>query len=148
MIKFAIKKAVAIILLLLLFGCNGSSEIILEPKISATLTIKTENIEMKGAFTRSIDGTMEYTISHPEEMAGMKYKYSENMFTVYYHDMERSGELWHNSPVDIVFNAIDSGISRPLLESTVMTENGKCTYYIENNNIKKIEVDSIVATFE
>ncbi len=91
---------------------------------------------------------MEYVISSPPEVLGMKYLYSENLFTVYYHNMERSGELFINSPVRIIFDAINEAVLKPLENNIVMTENGKCNYYIKNKRINKIEITNIIATFE
>ena len=135
-------------MLLLLFACDVSSEIIIDPKISATLTIQSDDITMKGFFTRNIDGEMEYTITYPEDVSGMRYLYKENMFTVYFHDMERSGDLWQNSPVKIVFGIINTMIAKPIVDSSIMTEKGKCTYITDKNKISEIEVVNITATFE
>lgn len=144
-----IKKAVATTLvMLLLFACNKNDEISIKPNFTAILTIQNDEITLKGNFSRQIDGSMEYVITNPPTLSGMKYVYSENMFTLYYHQMERSGDIWQNSPVKIVFNAINVGINTPDISNTIMTENGKCVYYVEKDVIKKIEISKVVAVFE
>lgn len=134
--------------MLLLFACNKTDKIKIKPDFTATLTIQNNDITLKGDFSRQIDGTMEYILTQPQNLSGMRYVYSENMFTIYFHNMERSGDIWQNSPVKIVFNAINVGINTPDISNTIMTENGKCVYYIEKDIIKKIEISKVVAVFE
>ena len=144
-----IKKAVATVLvMLLLFACSKNEDINIKPNFTATLTIQNNDITLKGNFSRQLNGTMEYILSEPQNLSGMKYVFSENMFTIYYHNMERSGDIWQNSPIKIIFNAIDIGINTPNITDNIMTENGKCTYYVEGEVIQRIEISNITATFE
>ncbi len=134
--------------MLLLFSCSETEEIKIKPDFTATLTIQNNDITLKGNFSRQLDGTMEYILTQPQNLSGMRYVYSENMFTIYFHNMERSGDIWQNSPVKIIFNAINVGINTPDISNTIMTENGKCVYYVEKDVIKKIEISKVVAVFE
>lgn len=134
--------------LLLLFACNKEEKITVKSSFEANLTIQNDNITMKGKLSRQIDGRMEYEISSPNAISGMKYVYSENMFTVYYHNMERSGDIWQNSPVKIIFNVINMLVAKPIENNSIMTENGKCTYQVKDNSIQRIEVSNTVAIFE
>ena len=147
--KKVITKAVAaIMVLLLLFACNKKEEMIVKPNFEANLTIQNDDITMEGKILRQIDGTLEYEISSPSEISGMKYVYSENMFTVYYHNMERSGDIWQNSPVKIIFNVINMVVAKPVDDNSVMTESGKCVYQVKDNTLQRIEVSDIIAIFE
>lgn len=134
--------------MLLLFSCSETEEIKIKPDFTATLTIQNNDITLKGNFSRQLDGTMEYILTQPQNLSGMRYVFSENMYTIYFHNMERSGDIWQNSPVKIIFNAINVGINTPDISNTIMTENGKCVYYVEKGIIKKIEISKVVAVFE
>lgn len=146
--KSIIKAVATVMVMLLLFACNNNKEIKVAENFNAKINIQTKDITIKGVFSRQINGTMEYTISEPINLSGMKYVCSENMYTIYYHDMERSGDIWQNSPVKILFNVINHGVGIPLATNEVMTEYGKCTYHINKERFTKIEVSNMVATFE
>ena len=114
-----IKKAVAtVMVMLLLFSCSETEEIKIKPDFTATLTIQNNDITLKGNFSRQLDGTMEYILTQPQNLSGMRYVFSENMYTIYFHNMERSGDIWQNSPVKIIFNAINVGINTPDISNT------------------------------
>ncbi len=137
-----IKRAVAtVMVMLLLFSCSETEEIKIKPDFTATLTIQNNDITLKGDFSRQIDGTMEYILTQPQNLSGMRYVFSENMFTIYFHNMERSGDIWQNSPVKIVFNAINVGINTPDISNTIMTENGKVSTYMMASGMKAICLD-------
>lgn len=152
-----IKKAVALLIVLLLFGCSSSSKMEIESKIASELTVIYGDLKIIGEYKREIDGTMEYIIISPKEISTMKYTIDKSGCTISFKDMERTGEMWHNSPIKKVFEIINEAIYNPInvvdakkgvTKGKIMTEKGKVLVTSKDKRIIKIEHPEFMAEME